>query len=303
MSNYKADRKYTNANHVLAEKNIYARNGIEIYKPETEFEKEFAENSDIYKAIDYVGLIEKTGLPFAIQERTRSADKAAFNDITIRFERPQNAHDDRKKSEYYKLDAYLKKYPDIAFLMMYAVRGENKTFEDGSVEGTFQKYAFVDLRKLYEYIREGKIVIKEMAGVYSSRMEGGVMYAPVRPNADPSSTFVPFDVRQLVENFPDVVLEQYGFDTPKIPLEPGYKPEYFYTRLQGSVTEKQRKYIRDLATKNNLNFDKNALANMSRRDARELIGYLLDNKEMALERFPKIVSKEKPHQPSLGLDI
>lgn len=303
MSNYKSDRKYTNKNHVLAEKTIYAKYGIEIFKPSTEFEKDFAESSDIYKGIDYIGLIEKTGMPFAIQERTRSADKAAFNDITVRFERPQSTHEERKKSEFYKLEEYLNNNPDIPFLMMYAVRGEDKDFNENDVEGTFQKYAFVDIRKLYDYIKAGKIVAKEMPGVYSSVMKGGVMYAPIMSNKDPSSTFIPFDMRQLVENFPDVVLEQYGFDAPKIPLEPGYKPVFMYSKMQGSITEKQRKYIKDLAEKNHYNFNREALFNMSLRQASELIGLLLDNKERALEKYPNIVSKEQPKPISHGLDI
>ena len=303
MSNYVSDRSYTNKNHELAEKTIYAKYGIEIVRAVTKFEKDHAESADLYEAIDYIGLIEKTGLPFAIQERTRSADKAGFNDVTIRFERPNTFYEDRKKSEFFKLDDYLEKYPNIPFLMMYAVRGENKDFNENDVEGTFQKYAFVDIRKLYDYIKEGKIVVKEMPGKYSSIMEDGVMYAPIIPNKDPSSTFIPFNMRQLVENFPDVVLEQYGFDAPMLPLEPGYKPVFMYSKMQGSITEKQCKYIKDLARQRSYTTVMSALQNLSLRQASELITQLLKNKERALELFPKIVSIDKPIQPSRGLDI
>lgn len=304
MSNYTSDRSYTNHNHELAEAKIYARYGIEIVKPITKEEKEAAEAADIFEAIDYIGYIEKTGMPFAIQERTRDAKYAKFNDVTIRFERPQNSHEDRQKSEFYKLDAYFEKNPNMPFLMMYAVRGEEKgeIVDDG--DATFQKYAFLDLRKLFKYVKSGDICVCNMGETVTSFVVDGVLYAPTISNCDSSSVFFSVDVGQLAKHFPDVVLEQQGFDAPKIPLEPGYKPEFMYSKIQGSITSKQSTYIQDLMKKHNYAADIATIRNLSIRQASEVITLMLQEPDVVLERYPQMVTQpEKQKHHSQGLDI
>lgn len=305
MGNYTYDRSYTNHNHELAESQIYAKYGIEILRPVTKEEKEKAEAADIYEAIDYIGYIEKTGIPFAIQERTRDAKYANFNDITIRFERPQNTHEERQKSEFYKLDAYFEQNPNVPFLMMYAVRGESKDAIVDDINATFQKYAFVDLRKLYDHIKSGEIVVCEMENTYTSFFQDGVMYAPVRPNSDPSSTFVPFDIGQLIEHFPDVVLEQQGFNAPVLPLEPGYRPEFMYSKIQGTVTAKQSIYIQDLLKKYNYEANVDTIRNLSIREASKVITLMQTRPDMLVEQYPNTVLQLSGPRPQRnnGIDI
>lgn len=188
---YKEDRAYTDYNHKLAEEQIYATYGISIYKPQTEEEKQRAVNDDIYKAIDYIGFIEKSGKPFAIQERTRSVKAAAYNDITIRFERPDNPNADRVQSEAYKLNYFFYQNPDVPFLMMYAVRGEDKNIASISMD-SFIKYAFIDLRKLYYLIQNGNIVFEPW------NMSMTQAYYAIRQIKE--------DLRQFAYNFPPLAV-------------------------------------------------------------------------------------------------
>ena len=298
--NYTSDRGYTNHNHELAETKVYARYGIEIIRPVTKEEKQRAEERDIYEAIDYIGYIEKTGLHFAIQERTREAKYAEYNDITIRFERPQNSHEDRQRSEFYKLDAYFEQNPNVPFLMMYAVRGEGKDVVVDDAHATFTKYAFVDLRKLYEHIKNEEIVVADWVGTSTSYVRDGVMYAPVISNNDPSSTFVPFDIGQLIEYFPDVVLEQQGFRAPQLPLEPGYRECHLYAKMQGSASAKQRIYIEDLARMHNYVTDIASVRNLSMREASEVITLFNTNPSYVIEKFPDTVFEPQPQRRVLG---
>lgn len=296
MKGYKQDREFTDKNHKLAEYEIYAKYGIEILHPITPEEKEDAEKADIYEAIDYIGYIEKSGIPFAIQERTREAKYGKFNDVTIRFERPQNTHEDRKQSEFYKLDAYFQKNPDTPFLLMYAVRGEDKENEVIEKDTTFSKYAFLDLRKLYNHIKKEEIVVADWVDTPSSYVHDGIMYAPIIDNNDPSSNFIPFDVGQLVEYFPDVVLEQQGFNAPKIPLEPGYSQTHLYAKIQGTSTVKQRNCIEYLAKLNNYITDNNALRNLSIREASDVIQIMNSNPSYVIEKYPDTVLELQPQR-------
>lgn len=297
---YKSDRAYTDYNHTLAEQQIYAQYGISIQKPQTEAEKQQAINDDIYKAIDYIGYIEKSEKPFAIQERTRSNKYMKYNDITIRFERPENTHEDRKESELYKLSNYFEENPDVPFLMMYAVRGEEKDIS--SDQETFAKYTFVDLRKINDLIKQEKIVIEDWVYTNTSYVHNGVMYVPIKENTDKSSVFATLDITQLIDNFPGVVLEQHGFDAPEIYIYKGTEPHHLYAQMQGSISVEQKCYLQDLMTRKGYQWDEMYLENLTMLDACDAIGYI---KWTDLSKFEELYPKLaiKPGKPiQKGID-
>lgn len=291
--NYKGSREWTDENHALAELKIYAPYGIEILKPATKEDIKEAEYEDIFHAIDYVGKIEKTGSVFKIQERTREPKYKDFNDITIRLDRPDNPDPERKASEYYKLSNYFEKHPDEVFLMMYAVRAE---------DDDFQKHTIIDLRKLFELIKEEKIIIDDTFPSASSIItEDGIMVCPVHSNKDGSSNLCVFDVGQLVRKFPGVVIAQSGFNAPEIPLNPVDDPAHFYQHISGSATVRQRNYIDYLCNIHNLKVEPMIRDRLSIRKASAVIQSLLyDSAINSVREFPKLLKpkegRERPVQ-------
>lgn len=307
---YKEDRAYTDYNHKLAEEQIYATYGISIYKPQTEEEKQRAVNDDIYKAIDYIGFIEKSGKPFAIQERTRSAKAAAYNDITIRFERPYNPNADRVQSEAYKLNYFFYQNPDVPFLMMYAVRGEDKNIASISMD-SFVKYAFIDLRKLYYLIQNGNIVFEPWNKSRTSYTDKYVMHVPIKENPDKSSVFVTFDVAQLCNWFPGVVLEHKGFNAPTRSISPGKEPHHLHAQMQGSIFPEQVDYLTALMIGRNFQYDANIeriIKNMSMTQAYYAIRQIKEDLRQFTYNFPPLAVPNTPlsrcyQNPQKGLGI
>ena len=159
-------------------------------------------NVDINNGVDYFLIDNNCNRIVTVQERFREVKYKNFNDFTIRFEREFNPHENRRLSEYYKLNADYFVYGII-----------NKSKYEVNLADSFVKYAVIDLYKLKKFMDCGLIVIdREMAG-YSCRIMNGIMHCPVNYNKDNSSSFFPIDIRLLLLLFPNenIVITQKGF--------------------------------------------------------------------------------------------
>lgn len=156
---------------------------------------------DMGNAVDYIA-IDMNGAPkiVTIQERFREEKYENYSDFTVRYQRPENSHEDRRLSEYFKLDADY---------FIYGIINTSKTNVDNATR--FKKYAVLDLRILKEKIDDGAIIIDGKMSGTRCREERGIMRCPINSNVDHSSTFVPFDIEIMNRIAPDVIVYQEGF--------------------------------------------------------------------------------------------
>jgi hypothetical protein len=146
MASYIDDRIFTNYihNHVALSK---------IYKPlgweQVTLNQQYAENIDLQDGIDYI-FIDKNGQYKTVQERFREFKYKEYSDFTIRYRRDKNSHVSRIKSEYYKIKA------------AYFTYGIAKCSKQNYNTCTdFIKYAVIDLKKVYEKLDKGLIIIQD----------------------------------------------------------------------------------------------------------------------------------------------
>ncbi len=198
MGKYSSDRGFTDKVHELAVKIIYRK----MHWKEREVDEDFAEEADIHDGIDYFAIDTDTGRKITIQERFREEKYGRYNDCTLRYERERNAHEERKRSEFYKIKAD------------YLVYGIINSSKDEVHKATdFLKYVVVDLKKLQCLINcEAIVISKDLSSNYCKRV-GGRMFCPVNYNPDGSSSFVPFDVKMLDDLFGplEIVVDQRGY--------------------------------------------------------------------------------------------
>jgi len=196
-TNYSYDRPFTN----------YVHNKIAIpliYKPlgwkEVEMSLEEKERIDINDSIDYT-MVDGNNDIKTIQERFRdNYYNTRFNDVTFRYRRDNNAHFDRRKSEFYKIKA---KY------FLYGVTNGSKFRYEQEVT-SFSKYCLFLVKPLIDKIESGEIIIKE--NIYKSYSQGGKLFIPHNYNKDGSSSFIAFDVPALNRLWPgEIIIQQKGF--------------------------------------------------------------------------------------------
>lgn len=149
----------------------------------------------------------KNVTPFAnkivtVQERFREYKYHNYSDFTIRFEREFNPHEERKLSEYYKLNADY---------FVYGIINTSKFSVNDS--SSFVKFAIVNLKTLKDLMDSGKIVINRNLNSYTCKIINGVLNCPVNYNKDRSSSFFPVDIKMLVDLFPnsDLIVTKKGF--------------------------------------------------------------------------------------------
>ena len=161
-----------------------------------------AENADVLNGIDYFLVDKSTSKIVTVQERFREAKYQNYTDFTIRFEREFNKHEERKFSEYYKLEADF---------FVYGIIDRYKQYVE--LATGFIKYAVVDLHAINELIESGQIVIDRELDSLRCQIIDGKMHCPVNYNKDKSSSFFPIDIKLLIRLFPErkVVIKQKGF--------------------------------------------------------------------------------------------
>lgn len=193
---YKEDRIFTDKMHKkYAIPFIYNK----LKWKEQNIDDKLNEYQDIFSAIDYEFLDEKD-CKILVQERFRKSKYSEFNDFTIRYERPENEEVLEQKSEFYKMKRYLRTCKS-EFYLVYA-------FEPPYFNDTLKKFVIVDLKKLFKHIDDKEICILDGNENITDKCK---MKIKVQKNRDKSSTFVSFDVNELISLFDDVIKQQIGF--------------------------------------------------------------------------------------------
>ncbi len=198
MTKYVDDRSFTNFVHQnLAVPILYNKLGWK----EVSLSAEEMEKIDIQNGIDYL-FHDASNKIIKVQERFRDSFYAKYNDCTLRYRRDQNSHVNRRKSEFYKVEA--------DFLVYGITNGAKFIEKRNSVTG-FIKYTFVDLRVLMKQIDNDNIILKR--GINRSYINDNKLIAPIKENKDSSSSFVAFDVYQLHQLFgvEKIIRYQKGF--------------------------------------------------------------------------------------------
>lgn len=192
---YKDDRKFTDTQHKInAVPYIYDKLGWK----EKVIDNELNELRDSFSAIDYE-FTDSQGKKIFVQERFRKNKYSNYNDFTLRYERPENEDVMEQKSEFYKIITHLKRRNE-PFYLVYA-------FEPPKGEA-LKKFAVVDLRTLFAHINSKEICIADSDENVSPNCKMKII---IKENRDRSSTFVCFDINELMDNFSDVVFWQKGF--------------------------------------------------------------------------------------------
>ncbi len=194
MANYTSDRAFTDMVHNnIALPKIYAPLNWQPYQ----LSAEKASEIDMFKGIDYV--FTNDGFR-TVQERFREKKYQQYTDFTIRYRRDQNPLSERHPSEYYKMKA------------AYFVYGITNCLKEDITPCTdFIKYAVIDLKKVYEKLDNGDILIRDNGKNFCEIVDGKII-CPVKYNKDGSSSFFPIEISFLVKLWGnDMLVAQKGF--------------------------------------------------------------------------------------------
>lgn len=196
MTNYSQDRSFTDYVHQnLALPKIYDL----INWRKVNLEQAYAEEIDMQQGIDYIFKDSKGHLK-TVQERFRESKYRQYSDFTIRYRRDRNSHSSRRESEYYKMKADY---------FTYGITNGLKFNLNQCTD--FIKYAVIDLKKVYEKIDSGFILIRD-DGRNTCKIVDDKIICPVKYNHDGSSSFFPIEITYLVELWGDeLILAQKGF--------------------------------------------------------------------------------------------
>ena len=200
FTDYSSDRRFTDYVHKnVAIPKVYDLIGWK----EHDIDPDELEYLDVNKGIDYV-FKSSDGTIKTVQERFREKMYVNYSDFTIRYRRDENFHRERVRSEYYKMAAD------------YFTYGITNGVKSNPVTATdFLKVAIIDLRKVYQKIDDGFIVIRRNnRKVCQIITENGVrkIECPVLYNRDGSSSFFPIEIRFLIQLWgEDMVVFNKGF--------------------------------------------------------------------------------------------
>ncbi|MBE7704060.1 MAG: hypothetical protein E7Z89_08445 [Cyanobacteria bacterium SIG28] len=196
---YQSDREFTNYIHeTLAIPKIY-----DLLKWKKQNMDAFlANNVDMNNAVDrfLIDLVNQKII--TVQERFREQKYQYYNDFTIRYEREHNIHSDRKKSEFFKLNADY---------FVYGIINSSKYKKEEAND--FIKFAVIDIKVLKALFDDGLIEVDKTLNSIKCVSKNGKIICPVNHNKDNSSSFIPIDIKLLLQLFSDkkVVLLKKGF--------------------------------------------------------------------------------------------
>ena len=196
--NYKSDREFTDIVHSkLACSIIYPLLNWDIQ----DMNLKMLNNIDTQNAVDYIAIDKNKIKTVTIQERFREQKYSNYTDFTIRYKRDYNKHDERKLSEFFKLDADY---------FVYGIIDTDKCRVNEAKK--FLKYCVIDVNKLKQLIDSELIVIDEKSGMKKCFVKDEKLVCPVIQNHDCSSSFIPVDILLLYALFEDdVIVLQDGF--------------------------------------------------------------------------------------------
>lgn len=200
FTDYSTDRGFTD----------YVHNNIAIPKVYKEvgwvqhnIDPDALEYLDVQKGIDYI-FKAPDGTIKTVQERFREKMYSNYSDFTIRYRRDENTHNDRVKSEYYKM---------AADYFTYGITNGMKSSYTSATD--FIKVAIIDLKKVYQKIEDGKIIIRHNnQKVCRIIEENGIkkIECPVLYNRDHSSSFFPIEIKFLIQLWgEEMVVYKKGF--------------------------------------------------------------------------------------------
>lgn len=189
----------------------YVHNKIaleKIYKPlgwkKIKINAELAEDLDINQGIDRV-FETNEGNIVTVQERFRIEQYKKYNDFTIRYTRDKNLHEDRRRSEFFKIEADY---------FVYGITNCENNMDRKCND--FYKFAVIDMKAIKNLLQDEIIIIDEDSQDKTSLLKDGKLIVPVLENQDSSSEFIALDIRSLceLENILDkkIILLQRGFN-------------------------------------------------------------------------------------------
>lgn len=186
MAKYNADRNFTNYVHdELTIPLIYNKIGWSVQ----DIDAAELEKMDINEGIDYILLDHSDGRTITVQERFRDNYYKNYNDATLRYRRDSNQNPERIKSEFFKIKAdYL----------VYGITDGSKWPEKRHTLTDFLKWVILDVKFIQSKFKEEKIKIVEDARSMCW-IDGDILYCPENFNPDGSSSFIPFDIKLIVQ--------------------------------------------------------------------------------------------------------
>lgn len=195
MAFYSSDRQFTDFVHSnLAIPLIYKT----LHWNQINLEANEARKIDMEIGVDYV--FESNQKRITVQERFRDKKYVKFNDFTIRYEREHSKLDNQLKSEFYKMKADY---------FVYGIIDQSKETYTQAVD--FMKFAVIDLKKIYEKINQGDIIIEDNKQNFCF-IKNRKLHCPIKQNLDKSSSFFPIDIQYLLRLWGnEMILLQKGF--------------------------------------------------------------------------------------------
>jgi hypothetical protein len=201
FTHYQDRRKFSDAVHSKMAVKVYKYLGWELDDGRDE---DYRRKADLTDGIDYYLRIR--GHHSTVQERFRTAANRTYNDITFRYDYPEHLVRE-KESEWFKI---------TADYMLYGII-QKATREAGEITEAdrFAKLVVLDLRLFSVLLDRGKI---QIGTGRQSKFENGILTSGMNQNVahtgDSPSRFVVFDVRQLYELNPEIIVLEKGFGTP-----------------------------------------------------------------------------------------
>ena len=180
---YKTDRAFTDLAHKAAINHYNEIEWVENNPPNIE-------HLDIYQGIDYV-FDDSNGGKKNVQERFRKSEYSDFNEITIRYMRPNNYYPERRQSEYFKIEADYITYGYI-----------DKTYK-------FKKFIIIKLDPILKRIANGDIIINTDTDSCGKPIQNKCaiddsnLYAGFQLNKDDSSNFIGINPKKYLELWPE----------------------------------------------------------------------------------------------------
>lgn len=199
MSNYQSDRNFTDyVFNKLAKPIIYT----EMNWSEYSVDKDFLEKVDLERGIDGYIRLPNDGVS-TVQYRFRDSFYKDYNDVTLRYEREHNSNPNRRKSEFFKIEAEF---------LIYGITNGRKFSDKITTNTKFEKWAIIDINQLKKAIDDKKILIDPNLKSIQCELRNEIMICPVNQNKDNSSSFVPFSIPILKKVASNIIKISYGFD-------------------------------------------------------------------------------------------
>ncbi|MDN6166289.1 MAG: hypothetical protein L0L22_06215 [Staphylococcus equorum] len=202
FDNYDNRRMFSDAVHVNIADKVYQYLGRLI---DDSRDDDYHEKADLIDGIDYYVLVN--GHHRTVQERFRTSKNCNYNDITLRYQYPENK-DDRSKSEWFKL---------TADYFMYGVINQN-TNDSRKIKPSakFLKLVVIDLRVFSRLVDNEKIIVgsEKFSKIIDGKLVGGLNSNVSRVH-DNRSIFAVFDVKHLYQTNEDLIIVEKGYNTPK----------------------------------------------------------------------------------------